>query len=189
MKKLFGLIILAGVLVFGLDSCGDDNALEFGDPQRPIQQFTNGLALQFASVNDIDFVRGTMMEFQKAGRITELCVLLPDDETSDIILWDLADTSFITSVTVTADSGVHTCGEINDVQVLAGSRVAVTIISDDSYTWDNGSNGIIYPRTVEDVKILGSGSRDSPVGIQFPNVFRERLHNGSADLVFEPSLE
>jgi len=190
MKKLFGLIILAGVLSLGMISCNDDAVREFGDAQRPMTQFIDDLVLTNV-VSDLEYSTGCMYEIHKEGRITQLCLKVPDDDTYSVVLWDLTDTTAIDGITVAVDSGVLTCQAITDVPVLAGSRIAVSITSNDFYIYEHQVNGIvIYPATYGDVTILAYGEFLLPMGIQFPDqFFMDDYYAGIVDFVFEPKLD
>jgi len=189
IRKLLSTLTLSGMMLFGLLSCNDEPVgPQFGDAQNPIQQLISSITYNQAYPDDGDYIFGCMFEFQEEGRITNLCVQAPDDDTYGLTLWDLSDTTIIISVSVVADSGVLSYADIVDVPVLNGSRVAVTMTSDDYYTWDDGGNNI-FPTTVNDVVILGYGYIFNPVGAQFPDVFYSDYYAGLADLVFEPKLE
>jgi len=192
MKKLLSTLALCAVILLSITSCGDDDAArEFGDAQHPTQQFINDLELTFVNTNDLPFSRGLIYEVIKEGRITKLCLQSPDADTYPVILWDMSDTTAIDGVNITADSGEYKCQDITDFQVLAGSRVAVSIVSDDVYLYEHPVNGIvIYPATYGDVTILAHGTFTQPMGIQFPNEsFHDDIYIGVVDFVFEPLLD
>jgi len=189
IRKLQSALILSGMMLFGLLSCDDEPVgPQFADAQNPIEQFVNSLTEGTVSVDDSEYLFGCFFEFQKEGRITDLCVKAPDDDTYGLTLWDLADSTVIMSITIEADSGVLTYADIIDVPVLNGSRMALTMVSDDWYIWEDGG-GVIYPATFNDITILAYGLYYEPDGIQFPNEFYNDYYAGLADLVFEPKLE
>jgi len=193
MKNLVSTLALCTIILFAITSCGDDKeACEFGIAQNPILQFTNDLVLTRVDPDIGNYLIGSMLEFQKEGKITRLCLKAPNDGNYDLTLWDLSDSTVLTSIAVSADSGEIVYGDITDVPVLAGSRVAVTMSSANLglYEYRNGVGTVtpIYPATYEDVTILGYGSISGPIGLQFPEDFFDFYYTGIADLIFKPKL-
>lgn len=105
-----------------------------------------------------------------------------------LTLWELPDATVITTITVTADSGQVVCEDITDVAVEIGSTMAVTMTGAQYFLWDNNGATII-PATSGDVEIQGFGLRENPVGVQFPNEFKDDFYFGLSDFVFEPLLD
>jgi len=187
MKNLLNSLVLCGVILLCITSCGDKGKA-FGDPQRPTQQFINTLDLTSSFFNDADFIFGCLYEFQKEGRITKLCARIPDDEIVTMLLWDLSDTTIVATTNLSTVTGDMTCGSSIDFEVLAGSRYAVTFRTNDYFTYDDGG-GSIFPATFGDVKILGYGTFVMPVGNPFPNQFFNDHLSGVVDLVYEPLID
>ena len=129
-----------------------------------------------------------MLEFQKNGRISGLCLMAKFDGTFSLTLWDLSDTTIVTSRQVDAEARIMECVDITNVMVSAGDRLAVTMTGNSALFWDNNGSAI-YPSSLGDVKILGFGLGESPGGVQFPNGFLDNRYMGLSDVVFEPLLE
>lgn len=188
MKKLLEVIMLSGILATGITSCGDDvDEPQFGQGVNLLETFINRLNLaEFGS--DLPAVTyGTVLEFQKEGRITQLCMMVPSADFFQLSLWDLIDTSLVTSFVMEPDSGLLFCRDlIHPVQ--AGSRMAVSFTGPSVFIWDNDDNPI-YPSTIFDVTILGCGFNNNPQGINFPDTFSDINYLGLADVVFEPKLD
>jgi len=187
MKKLLSTLTLCAIILFGITSCGDDTGPQFGPEQNPTKRFVDRLTL-LGVPNDINsYTSGGIYEFQKDGRITKLCVMAPNDRTYQLTIWEPPST-VITTISVTADSGQVVCGEIPEVLVTAGGSIAVTMTGAQYYIWDNGGATII-PTTSGDVEILGFGFKENPIGIQFPDEFKDDFYFGLSDFVFEPLLD
>lgn len=177
----FSVVMTSGLLI----SCGDDaDGPQFGPGQTPMQEF-----VLFLTEGDnallSPFTFGSMLEFQKAGRISELCMIAKDNGVFQLTLWDLEDTTIITSTDVNAETRVLQCVDISDVLVADGDRVAVTITGTSSLFWNNNGS-VIYPSSIGDVTILGFSLEDTSDGVEFPNGSRNDIYMGLSDIVFEP---
>jgi len=115
MKNLFGALALAGILMFGLVSCGDDNDQGGIFELQPTRQFLEEQQLTGTFVNDSEHIFGNLYRSLGEFHITKLCVLAPADGNYPLQLWDLTDTTVIASVINPADSGVWNCIEIPPV--------------------------------------------------------------------------
>jgi len=188
MRFLYNTLALTSVLMLVLTSCGDDNGREFGDPQRPTQQFINTLDLAGTFVNDSRFTFGMIYEFQKDGQITGLCAMTPDDNDIGMDLWDLSTLTVVASADFPADSGVLTCQDITPFEVTAGSRFGVTFMTFDYYIFDDGG-AVLLPANFGDVIVENYGTIFNPPLNLFPEQFFNDHISGIVDLVFEPKLD
>lgn len=198
LLKLYVLPVLAGMaLLMTTVSCDDDTSSpQYGPAQKAISDFVENLTYDDAYIDFGDFEFGCVYEFLEEGRITQFCVNVPDNGDYRVTLWDMTDTSVITFATVAvADSGEVSCLDITDIPVLAGAKIALTVLSQDYFWWDDGAliHGDIYPETVGSIKILeyrweGIGMVD-PLNPVFPGNINNTYYAGVAEFVFEALIE
>jgi len=188
MNKLLSALALFGILLFATSSCGNDaDGPQFGPEQTPMQEFVPFLTEKENALLS-PFTFGSMLEFQKAGRISGLCMMAKNSGSFHLSLWDLTDTTIIISIPVDAEARILQCIDISDVLVANGDRVAVTLTGSSSLFWDNNGS-VIYPSSIGDVTILGFSLKDTSAGVEFPDGFRNDIYMGLSDIVFEPELD
>ena len=195
MKHVLRLIMIAGVLSLGITSCDDDSPtgpIE-GTPENPIESFVNSLNITDTYIDDDYYEFGVIMEFQSDGIIREVCVKMPDDGTYPVTIWNLADSSIVTTTSVTVNADEVTYASIGgDITVEAGVRIAVTVNSNDWYEYNNTNDDPIYPVTLGNVTILQYGYKQTDM-TEFPDVFQidaiNQYYAGDAGIIFIPLID
>ncbi|MCP4121305.1 MAG: hypothetical protein GY751_06090 [Bacteroidetes bacterium] len=191
MKPIVSIITITLVaLLWVLSSCNKDDSTVYGDIQKPIVTFADDIMYAGANIDFGDrFEMGCSMEFMKPGRISQLCVRIPDHGVYRVTLWDLPSRTVITSVSIECFFGPEYCADISPYYVEEGDRVAVTVYTEDwaRYTGSAGGHEIL-PVEVGDVEILSYGYHTEPTGFEFPDHIALDMVEGLADIVFEPEL-
>ncbi|MCP4121304.1 MAG: hypothetical protein GY751_06085 [Bacteroidetes bacterium] len=181
-------ISAAAILLFGLSSCGDKEIL-YGDMQTPVASFTPGLFYEGGLLDSPEyFEQGCTMEFLKNGRITNLCVFVPDNGLYRVTLWDASTQTTLVSVNIEAEEARPACVEIVTQLVKAGDRYMVTVHSNDRYIYRTTDARPIFPAIVGDVNLIDFGFSIDPDGFEFPDIYDFFSVWGIADIIFEPEL-
>jgi len=187
--KNFIAIFTMITLVIALTGCKDDQMI-YGPVQGPVFTYAHDLYYVGSYVDmPLPLIVATSMEVLTDGRIRRLCVILPDNGTYELKLWDLSDTSEIAIANVTATVTDTSCVAISEVRVEAGQVIGLTLYTFDWFYWKDEFDGDIFPKTQGDVRILNYSARgDSPEHIFPPNPVLTALR-GIADIEFESELE
>ncbi|MCP4121303.1 MAG: hypothetical protein GY751_06080 [Bacteroidetes bacterium] len=180
-------ILCISLLLF---SCKKDEAILYGPAQYPVETLSEELLYIGATVNvGLPLTAGMAMEILKDGRIKELCVRVPDNGSYSVRLWNLADTSVITSVTIPADVASTSCLSISEVRVRAGQILALSLHTWDFYIYQDELVQDIYPVNIGDIRLLNYIWTADQQPTVFPSMVAPTELRGIVDIKFEPELE
>lgn len=189
MKKLFKFSVVLVLFAFSIVSCSKTNIKT--EKTNILLEYIKGTQLYNIITNEGSYEFGVIVEMLKAGSITELCVKMPEDDTYRVTLWRLGeDTSVVTQVNISVDSGQYKCISISKVDVIEGEVYAITVNSDDWYDYRllEGAEIPLYPRIVGNVEVLSYGYISGSTQA-FPVFFPTTYYAGIADFVFETIVE
>lgn len=139
--------------------------------------------------DDLFYEFGLSMTFNVGGTITGLGVKMPDQQTYDLTLWNLKDTSIVATAVISAERDISKFKRITPITVKKGDKYAVSILSNDYYYYEYPSSQDIYPVdlgtiTIDDYSFKNSSSK--PTGkADFPTNSRNTYYAGIADIQFE----
>jgi len=191
MKQIVSIVTITLVVFLSvLISCNKDDSTVYGDIQKPIIALADNIMYSGTNIDFGDrFEMGCSMEFMKPGRISQLCVRIPDHGVYRVTLWDLSSRTVILSINIECFFGPEYCADIPTQYVEEGDRVAVTVYTEDWAQYTSSAGGIeIFPVEVGDVEILSYGYHTEPTGFEFPDHIALDIVEGLADIVFEPEL-
>lgn len=183
------LIILSIIAIANFTAC-DSGSETNGDnsEQKPILALSqhDSTVLQDAYINSSWYEFGPRLRFLKNGTVTGLGMMMPDSGSYEVTLWDLSDTSIVTTVTIAADSGEMKYMMIDPIHVHAEDRYSVTVLSDDWYWYEDVSGKENFlPQTFDEVMIEDYAYIEGSTH-QFPiEVYTDYLA-GIQDVIFVP---
>jgi len=184
-----GCVMLLSLLM--AYSCSDDNpGPDFGPVQMPIQAMTGDLSLFQTVVNSVTYYEfGCQLRFHEPGRITKVCMMVPDNGSYRITLWKLWPEMVHTVVTVAADSGQLVYADIPDIEIQKDDEFTISLYSQDWYGWSKGGNSI-YPVNEGNIQIVRYGflANNSDTSPEYPEDFPDEVYRGLVDITFEPTL-
>lgn len=184
-SQIVSLFLIVSFVSFTACDSSSESTVDNSE-QKPVLSLTqhDSTILTNTFVNSSWYEFGPRLRFLKDGAITGLGMMMPDSGSYEVTLWDLSDTSIVTTVTIAADSGELKYVAIDPVQVQTDDRYSVTILSNDWYWFEDisGKNNFL-PQTFDNVMIEDyayiSGSTH-----QFPtDVFTDYLA-GIQDIIF-----
>ncbi|MCP4121306.1 MAG: hypothetical protein GY751_06095 [Bacteroidetes bacterium] len=189
------LLICLAMLVLLQPSCEKESE-PYGEEQFPVISFAADQEYSHTVTNAGSPAEiGCEFEVLRNGRITKLCVQVPEEEVYRITLWKYnsiwVSPVVIYSISIESNYNILSCGEIVPFEVEAGDRIGVTFYTDDWAIFHDPDDHAadILPSIRGDLEIRQFRRRYDPVGLQYPNVIYTYQVWGLVDIAFEPSNE